>query len=74
MKYYKVRKNFREFSFRGVHEFMEGELLTEKEFLHLEKILGVHLRPERFEQVEISKNKTAWIFGVRKEMEVPNEG
>lgn len=69
MKYYKVKKDFRQFSFRGVYEFVEGELLTEKEFLYLEKIFGVHLRFERFEPVEISENKTAWIFGARKEME-----
>lgn len=69
MKYYKVKKDFRQFSSRGVHEFIEGELLTEKEFLYLEKILGVHLCPERFDPIEISKNKTAWVFGARKEME-----
>lgn len=72
MKYYKVKKDFRQFSIRGVHEFVEGELLTEKEFLYLEKTLGVHLRPERFESTEISKNKTAWVFGARKEVEVPD--
>lgn len=70
MMYYKVKKDFRQFSPRGVHEFVEGELLTEKEFLYLEKTLGVHLRPERFDSIEVSKNKTAWIFGARKEMEV----
>ena len=69
MKYYKVKKDFRQFSPRGVYEFVEGELLTEKEFLYLEKILGVHFHFERFEPVEISENKTAWIFGARKEME-----
>lgn len=70
MKYYKVKKDFRQFSPRGVHEFIEGELLTAREFLYLEKTLGVHLRPERFEGVEISQRKTAWVFGARKEMEV----
>lgn len=69
MRYYRVRKDFRQFSSRGVYEFVEGELLTENEFLYLEKTLGVHLRPERFDLVEVSKNKTAWVFGARKEME-----
>lgn len=69
MVYYKVIRDFNHYSARGVYEFVEGELLTHKEFIYLKTIMGGRINPRNFDAVDIPPKKTVWIFGARKERE-----